>query len=140
MPDQGFVTAAFVTVDTKTNALTISNAGHPPPLIKKGSSAQMIKFEDSIGLPLGVVEEIGYEEEVVNLESEDSVMLYTDGVIEAMDAEENFYTQDRLEQLLAGGPTQPKQIVDNLLSDLKSFFKDKPQNDDLTLVCFGRKR
>jgi len=138
MPDQGFVTAAFVTVDTKTNLLTISNAGHPPPLIKKAAQAQMVKFEDSIGLPLGVMEATEYEEERVPLDNGDSVLLYTDGVIEAMDAEENFYTQERLEQLIKAGPSRPKQIVDVLLSDLKSFFKDKPQNDDLTLVCFGR--
>jgi serine phosphatase RsbU (regulator of sigma subunit) len=138
MPDQGFVTAVFVTIDTKTHALTIGNAGHPPPLIRRGSSPEIVKFEDSIGLPLGVMEDTEYDEEVVTLEGGDSVMLYTDGVIEAMDEHERFYTQARLEELISKGPTRANDAAANLLGDLERFFKDKPQNDDLTLVCFGR--
>jgi serine phosphatase RsbU (regulator of sigma subunit) len=138
MQDTGFVTAAFLTIDATTNTLTIGNAGHPPPLIKRPSSGELLKFEESIGLPLGVTEEGEYEEERVVLEKGDSVTLYSDGVIEAMDREERFYTQARLEQYIAEAPPEPQKIVDGLLLDLKNFFKDKPQNDDLTLVCFGK--
>ena len=138
MADQGFVTFVFVTIDVTSHRITITNAGHPPPLVKKGASGKIAKFEESISFPLGVVEDAEFEEDILILDTGDSVTLYTDGVIEAMDKEGNFYTQERLEAILAKGPVTPKGIVKNILADLGEFFQDKPQNDDLTLVCFAR--
>jgi len=93
-----FITMLYLLIDAQTGAVSVASAGHPPPrLVGADGSVAGI---DARGLALGVESGVEYEETRAQLEPNGSVVLYTDGVIEARRAAE-FYGQDRLDALLA---------------------------------------
>jgi len=93
-----FITMLYLLIDAATGAVSVASAGHPPPrLVGADGSVEGIEAR---GLALGIDSGVEYEETEAQLEPEGSVVLYTDGVIEARRAGE-FYGQDRLDALLA---------------------------------------
>ena len=128
-----FVTAFYGVLDAKNRVFTFSNAGHNPPLLLRADGRNEWLTEG--GLALGVLEDAQYEERPVPLSLGDVIVLYTDGVTEAMDAQEEQYGTQRLETLarsLAKGPAQ--ELVAAIVGDVERFTGERHLNDDLTLV------
>ena len=90
-----------------------------------------------VGLPLGVMDR-PYESMTVELEPGDVVVLYTDGVTEARNPGGDQYGLDRLRAVVAAGPKEVEALGSAVLADVRRFAAARPQNDDLTIVCFGR--
>ena len=132
-----FVTLLYMCLDISTKRLTIANAGHLPPLVRKGKTGTIERIEGAVNYPLGVLPEAGYEQEEYQLESGDAMAIFTDGIIEAMDKEKNQYGFERLEAAMARDFPDVASLGQGVLDDIRRFVGDTPQSDDLTLVCIA---
>jgi sigma-B regulation protein RsbU (phosphoserine phosphatase) len=136
-----FVTFVLVIIDTKTHEMTLVNAGHMSPIIRRVDGTPEEFPEDIVGLPIGVVDDVPFEGVTRVVAPGETVVIYTDGVSEAMDARQNLYGLDRLRSLItagANGAADPKALGEKILADVKTFAGGYPQNDDITLMAFGR--
>jgi len=92
------------------------------------------------GLPLGIEEDSEYEVSSIALDSKDTLLFYTDGIVEAFDAGGEQYGEERLKrQLRDHGASSPESVCTNVRRDIKDHCKEHPRDDDLTLlvVTFG---
>lgn len=128
-----FVTAFYGVLDTKNRVLTFSNAGHYPPiLIRKNGTVELLSEGGPV---LGVIPDATYEERPVSLSSGDLLVLYTDGVTEAVNVSNEQYGQERLEKLLVSSiHMSAAEVTQHIVDEVASFRGNAKQNDDLTLV------
>lgn len=134
-----FVTLFYGLLDPKWGILTYVNAGHPRPLLlrKKGKKIEKLAAD---GIALAVFEGITLEEKAVQLDPGDVVLLYTDGISEAMDTSGNLYGDRRIHsQLNRSAQLEPEAILDNLQKDIAAFSRGRSQSDDLTALLIKRK-
>lgn len=132
-----FATLLYLVLDTRTGGMTMANAGHLPPLVRS-RSGQVRRLPGAGGAPLGMLPGMGYANETAALEPGDVLVLYTDGVAEAMNARDELYGYDRLAAVIAAGPGAPAELQAAIVADVGRFTGLAPQHDDLTMVCFGR--
>ncbi len=129
-----FVTLFYAVVDPATKMLTYVNAGHNPPLLFRSGSGRPLELKGT-GIILGVMPEADYGEETISLESGDLVLLYTDGVTEAINpGEEQFGEKRLIETVMGCHDLPPGAIVDRVRDAVVRFSGDEPQFDDLTLM------
>lgn len=133
-----FVTAVFVILDPKTHNLTIVNAGHLPPLRRKANGTVERLGEKESGLPLGVKPDADYEELTVPIQPGEAVLIFTDGVTEAVNPANEMYGNQRLTKFLEQPFTDAEDLADKLVTDIEVFCKDRPQRDDICLLVFRR--
>ena len=132
-----FITFVVIVIDLASHQMTVVNAGHLPPLrIGAGSDAVEELAEEIIGLPLGVLSK-PYEQTTVSLQAGDLVVLYTDGITEARNPQGELFGLERLCTVAAGHADAP-QAGRAILKQVEEFAVDRPQGDDMTLVCFRR--
>ena len=136
-----FVTLALAVIDPKTHGVTLVNAGHPSPLLYRCGAAAL---EDAVpmhvaGLPLGIMEDYDYATCQVTLDPGDNLLLFTDGVTDAIDARgTSFGITGVHTALLQGGSTTAKPLVERLVKAVHLHATNQSQQDDITLVCLGR--
>ncbi len=133
-----FVTLVLCVLDPSTNELTVVNAGHMPPLLRDAGGRIVALAADASRLPLGVEADAAYPQAVVPVEAGTCISLYTDGITEAMNRDEQMYSSDRLLGRLAASDAGAQGIGKAILDDVKQFVGERPQSDDMCLVCFGR--
>ncbi len=136
---QRFVTFIAVVLDPIKHEVTIVNAGHMAPLHRKVDGKIEEPSDQIAGLPLGITDAISYEQVVVKLEPGEVMILYTDGINEAMDAAGAFFTIDRMREMVVKNSASALVIGQLLVDDVRGFLGKAPQNDDMCLVCIGRK-
>lgn len=130
-----FVTAFFAVLDPATGRLVYSNAGHPPPIVFKANTGEVIQRLGLTGKPLGLFEEEILEQKVVELGPGDLMVIYTDGITEAQNEESEFFDENRLVESVQSHLEFPAQnLVDALLMDVQSFMGETPQSDDIALA------
>ena len=136
-----FVTAWLGYLDINTGLVRIANAGHNPPLLIRNGKAEYITYRS--GLILGVMTNRKYKEYTVQLEKDDILYLYTDGVTEATNKNREFYGEERLQNILSFNENYPKPdsnnglakaVCDFVLSDVHSFSENTEQADDITML------
>jgi serine phosphatase RsbU (regulator of sigma subunit)/pSer/pThr/pTyr-binding forkhead associated (FHA) protein len=135
---QRFVTLIAVVLDPKKHSATIVNAGHMAPLHCLQSGKIQEPSEDIAGLPLGITDAVIYEQVEVNIEPGESMTLYTDGINESINEAGEFYTIDRMRRLVLEDKDGPEALGQTIVTDVREFLGQAPQNDDMCLVCFGR--
>lgn len=130
-----FVTIWLGILDVNTGLLMASNAGHEYPVVKNpGGKFEFIK--DKHGLAVGAYVTSKYMEYEIQLEKGSMVFIYTDGVVEATDANEQLFGNDRLLDALNGSAEDtPESALDSVSKAVKKFVKGAPQFDDLTMLC-----
>lgn len=133
-----FVTLLLACLDVNEGRLTIANAGHLPPVIRANHGDQIMRVEERIGFPLGVVPDTEYEQAEIVIKKGDSVSLFTDGVTEAMNAAREPYGEERLLEVIARSSADPDEVWRRVLDDVRQYVGETPQSDDLTFLCFGR--
>ena len=141
-----FVTFAATVLDPATNRVTIVNAGHMPPLLYCPSSNTLVDAIDAElgGPPLGLVEDYPYPAADVTLQAGDSLLLYTDGVTDATNMQNQSFAMKGIRDALlddtvaTSGPPRPDVIGRQLLEAVRRHSAGRPQNDDIAVVCFGR--
>jgi phosphoserine phosphatase RsbU/P len=131
-----FATLLYMELDSKSGSLTISNAGHLPPIVKKADGT-VRKLSTAGGSPLGILSGMTFGQETARLEKGDTAVLYTDGIIEAMNAKEELYGYERFEKLIHAAAADPDVLKTAVIDDVNRFTGLSPQHDDMTLVCFG---
>lgn len=115
--------------------IEICIAGHNPPLL---ISKQTVNSINATGVPIGLFCQSEYDIRRYNLKRGDSLLIYTDGLTEAM-ADDEEYGEDRLRaQLLKSKAPSPRKLIDELISDHKSFIKDSPRFDDITVAVIKK--
>ena len=135
--ESSFITLIFALLDPRSRTVQIVNAGHPPPLLRKGSTGRVAEIQSCTNFPVGVMAGAEFEAESFRLEPGDFVCLYSDGVTEAMNAQEESYGGGRLRTVAALPAASAAQLMENILQDVRAFVGSAHQSDDLTLVCFG---
>lgn len=134
-----FVTYVLAVVDTVSNTVELSNAGHMSPIIRRADGSVEQFDEELVGTPIGVLEEYPYESETRELSPGDLIVFFTDGVDEAMNPAGELYGGDRLLEFVKQGPPSADELGKTLLADVRRHANGRPQNDDITIMTFGRK-
>ena len=137
-----FVTVFYGVLDPMTGTLRYGNAGHIPPyVLRAGVNAASPQGLIRTGMPLGLYEGENWREEETTLDAGDTLILYTDGVTDAENAEGTFFGHERLldrAQAHAGSPASALQ--DALLSEVYGFVGEGMQSDDVTLMVLSRQK
>jgi PAS domain S-box-containing protein len=140
LDDKSFVTALCLIIDKDGNSMSYARAGHPPLLIQHAGNGAAPKAVSPKGLALGMVagEEFAsrLEEVTLTLAPGDRFLIFTDGLLEAMDADRKFYGIQRLVELMARGPSrEPEKVIKTILDDVAGFIRSEPYHDDLTMLA-----
>ena len=130
-----FVTVFLATLDLETNLLTYSYGGHNQPLYIS-SEGNVSMLEGDSGTALGIFEEATFTMETLQLNPGDSILLYTDGINEAMNVNYEEYGDDRFCDLFRGTVNKNAQdLVEMISADVAIFTKGAEQSDDITLLA-----
>ena len=132
-----FVTAIYLALNTETHDIVLGNAGHLPPLIRR-SSGKIDRVEGGASTAIGLFENAEYEQIRLRLEPGDSLVLCTDGVLEATSERGEQFGFERLEASILAGGARPQELVKRLNEDLSRHVGAAPQYDDMTLIVCGR--
>ena len=132
-----FITAWVAIYDPRTRELNYCSQGHPPAYVRR-KNGELSKLQAS-GIALGV-ESVHPSIERMELNPGDLLFLYTDGVIEATDADHQFFGKERLEEFLSRcKKSDPQSLVDQLIEEIHLFSSGAVQSDDLTVLAIGLK-
>jgi len=129
-----FVTVFYGVLNTRTGEVQYSNGGHNPPyLLQRDGAIEQLPLTD--GFLLGKMNHQDYDAKKVQLQKGDTLFLYTDGVVEAMDSEMNMYEEVRLTSYLKGRNSSSLQdVVKGSIADVKVYTGSAPQSDDITVL------
>ncbi len=113
--------------------LTFCNGGHNPPFLVDARGG--VRRLETGGMPMGLFDGLPFAEESVRMEPGDFLVLFSDGVSEALDPHENEFEDARILESIAGAPAREAAAqLDHLLSSVKTFTAGAPQNDDVTVL------
>lgn len=135
--DDIFVTLIYAVLDAQKRQLVIANAGHMPAVVRRLDEQVVLSLDKVSGLPLGVLPDPEYASETFDLEPGDSVLLFTDGLVEAMDPAQRMYGMERLTRVMSRGPSDAISVLDRVVRDLQRHVAEAAQFDDTTIVCLG---
>ena len=133
-----FVTVFYGIYNIKTGEVTYTNAGHNPPyLIKADGTIEQLPLSKDI--VVGALDDFQFSEETLLLEHGDTLLLYTDGVTEAINVNDEEYGEKRLEETLKDVTQQNcQQIINTVKANVKTFAGEAEQSDDITLLAIKR--
>ena len=135
IPPNMFVTCFYAILDPANGHLIYANAGHDLPYLHRNGDAEELRAR---GMPLGLMPEMSYEEKETMVHSGEAALLYSDGLVEAHDAEGDMFGVPRLRALIAEHG-EKRSLGDCLLEELYSFAGERwEQEDDITLLTLRR--
>ncbi len=138
LPVEQFVTFLLIVLDPNSHSMTIVNAGHMPPIVLATDGTLSEPGEEESGVPIAVIDDMDYESVTVPIKPGDMAVMYTDGINEAMDKnDEEFGMQCVRAAVMAGGSAQ--DIGNRILSGIEDFAAGAAQFDDMCIVIMGRK-
>ncbi len=128
-----FITFFLGILDIKKNTFTYVNAGHNPPIRLKKDG--MVELLEKGGLILGMMPNLSYQQETIMLEPGDWIVMFTDGVTEAINAADEEFEEKRLiEVIRANKDISASFMKDQILKAVREFSVGQPQGDDITLL------
>jgi phosphoserine phosphatase RsbU/P len=130
-----FVTALLGVYDPEACTLTYARSGHNPPILKDGRTGAVTFLDGGGGLPLGVFEPYEITSETITLKPNDTLVLYTDGITEAMDSRRDMFGPERLDAALTECSGAPDCVVDSVHSALFKHTGAMTRRDEQTLVA-----
>jgi sigma-B regulation protein RsbU (phosphoserine phosphatase) len=134
-----FATLFYAILDLQNHQILYSNAGHDNPyLCSDRAATKRLKIG---GIPLGMLPDFSFEQESVPLEDDSILVAYSDGVTEAMNAQEEMFGEERIAAVIDQHKNAPAtEIIDHLVSAVKTFAAGYPQSDDITVVVMRRQK
>lgn len=130
-----FVTLFYGILSIRTGEIVYSNAGHNPPYIYRHDGS-LEELKQKQGIALGTMEDMPYGQDKLLLGAGDSLLLYTDGVSEAMSRTLELFSETRLQASIVNGRTcEPRDIVNNLMNDVRAYTLGAAQSDDITILA-----
>ena len=133
-----FVTVVYAVFDPETGDVTYANGGHNNPLLVRpdGSSEELAMTG---GIALGVMPELEYRQNSITLAAGETLVLYTDGVSEAMNSQGEEFGVERLQQIfIENPPNSARNSNETILQAVSNFAGDTPQSDDVTCLVLRR--
>ncbi len=128
-----FTTAFIAEFEPQNHTLTYINAGHNTPVLRRKSGA--IERLTAGGLPLGIQAEAPYESGRIVLEPEDWLLVFTDGLVEAVNGRDEEYGEQRMINILDGSAAvTPEKVLSRMMVDVDAFVGTTPQHDDITCL------
>jgi sigma-B regulation protein RsbU (phosphoserine phosphatase) len=129
-----FITMFYVKFAIANGMLTYASAGHNHPLLYRHGRSGCIEL-DAEGLILGVNREVMFEEKTIQLQQDDILLLYTDGITEAQNGSEELFGEERLCRVLTNSHSEtPSRIIELILEEVAVFSGHQPLNDDVSMV------
>ncbi|MCX5813004.1 MAG: SpoIIE family protein phosphatase [Proteobacteria bacterium] len=129
-----FVTVFCAILDVRTGEMEYTNGGHNPPLIIR-KTGEVSVLKSTGGIVVGVIDDAKYTVDKLTLEPGDSIYLFTDGVNEAMNKNNELFSDKRLEQgIIRLKEKSIKEIIDGIMGEIELFAQDTPQSDDITMM------
>lgn len=134
-----FVTVFYAVISLETGMLRFANAGHNPPLLRRSSTGEFEELTRS-GMALGVIEGIELIERQIQLERNDLLVFYTDGLTEAFSPQEELYGVERLRETLQAIDVSDdaSTVIRKIEASVNLFVQGLPRSDDLTLAVLIR--
>jgi serine phosphatase RsbU (regulator of sigma subunit) len=132
-----FITFLLVIVDAPTRRITVVNAGHLPPLLRRNSGRIEVLGELEGGPPLGVDPDHVFQSFATDLDPGDVVVMFTDGLSEATDSRNRQFGTLAIRQTLAAAPPTVPEVGEAILKAVRQHASGRPRSDDIALVCFG---
>ena len=133
-----FVTLLYAVYDPATGEVSYANGGHNTPVVVHADGSYTI-LPMTGGIALGVMPDFEFDQDSVKLLPGDTLVLYTDGVTEAMNEDGEEYGMDRLCEVLAAAPSiQAQDISDTIFESIREFAGEAPQSDDITCLTLHR--
>jgi PAS domain S-box-containing protein len=137
IPPNMYVTCLAALLDSRTGRLQYANAGHDLPYLRHADGVSKLR---ATGMPLGLMPGMSYEQKEFTLQPGDSVLLYSDGLVEAHDPQREMFGFPRLQGFVGAHPGGAT-LIDTLLAELERFAGEEwEQEDDITLVTLQRSR
>jgi sigma-B regulation protein RsbU (phosphoserine phosphatase) len=134
-----FVTVFYVIYNTKTGQVTYCNAGHNPPHILRADSTTE-ELPRTKNVMVGAFAGVEYKENTLQLDHGDSLVMFTDGVTEAMNETHEEFGTERLDNILKGLKDKgSKEIVETVKAGIADFVDGAEQHDDITMLVIKRK-
>jgi len=129
-----FVTLFYAILDSENHTLSFVNAGHNPPIMLRKGEREMALLEAK-GIPLGVVDEMNLELKEIDLKQNELVFLYTDGVTEAVNEQDEEFGLKPIEQLISTNQNAPPEVLmEKVMREITIFAGENEQHDDITMV------
>lgn len=134
-----FLTVFYAIYNTNTGFITYCNAGHNPPhLLRANGTIEELPMARN--MIVGAFDDIEYKEDTLQLEHGDTLVMFTDGVTEAMNGAEQEFGVERLDNILSGMAGKgSQQIVEAVKAGVSDFVGDAEQSDDITMLVLKRK-
>jgi serine phosphatase RsbU (regulator of sigma subunit) len=135
-----FVTLALAMIDPRSDTVTIINAGHMPPLIRRADATIVEPGTEFSSVPVGIIKDVDFTPFEIKLDVGDCVLMYTDGVNECFNREQEQFGIARIKQILHESQP-PESLCDlgaNIVRVVKLFIGSVDQHDDICMVCFAK--
>ncbi|MCK9554587.1 SpoIIE family protein phosphatase [bacterium] len=129
-----FITLLIGILDYKEKVITFANAGHHPFVIR-GADGEIRELLCRTGLPAGIMPGVKYEQSVAKINGGETIIGYTDGITEARNAKGEEFGEEKLKVLIEHKKLDAGEIIQYILDEVKTFSRDVPQHDDLTLIA-----
>ena len=137
IPANMFVTCLAALLDSRSGRLQYANAGHDLPYVRHADGVGRLRAR---GMPLGLMPNMSYEQKGITLEPGESVLLYSDGLVEAHDPQREMFGFPRMQGFVGAHP-DAATLIDSLLAELERFTGEEwEQEDDITLLTLQRFR
>jgi sigma-B regulation protein RsbU (phosphoserine phosphatase) len=131
-----FITAFYGIYDPTTRRLQYARAGHPPPLLKSSGPGGVVRRLDDVGsIPLGLMPDVDFETGEVTLEPGQTVVLYTDGITEAMSPDRVMFGVTGIETSLEECTGEPRCVQESIMNALRRHESSVRPSDDQTIVA-----
>ena len=136
-----FVALLYAVLGSTEKSMTLCSAGQTQPIFRSAASGETRLVEtEGDSFPLGILDEANYEETSLQLNAGDRVVLYTDGVVEAMNGQEELYGFDRLIEVIENSPSKTAELLlEEIKQNVSQFTGDTPQHDDITIIVIQAK-
>ncbi|MCL2193422.1 MAG: SpoIIE family protein phosphatase, partial [Treponema sp.] len=132
-----FVTMWLCILEVSSGRLTYANAGHTPPMLIRGMGQGFDFLVSQPDLVLAAMEDTCYHCNQIQMEKGDMLFLYTDGIVEAEDANGAFYGKERMKAFLNANAQRPlREMLPSLRTDIATFAGKAEQSDDITMLAF----
>src|SRR5215204_5989782 len=137
IPANMFVTCLAALLDSRTGRLQYANAGHDLPYVRHADGVGRLRAR---GMPLGLMPNMSYEQKEITLEPGESILLYSDGLVEAHNPQREMFGFPRMQGFVGAHP-DAATLIDSLLAELERFTGEEwEQEDDITLLTLQRFR
>jgi len=136
-----FVSVCICVIDIERKMLAIANAGMNKPILLSNGSVEFIQ-SDGPRYPLGIMKGINYQSTSFNLKPNDLIILTTDGINEAQNADRELFGEERLKDLLLSmdrNKMSAADIKDRIIKDVREFTKNEKSRDDMTVLVIRMK-